>query len=133
MNYEQYYNSLSKPFFAPPSSIFGIVWPFLYIIIAISFGWVLYQIAVKKRWDWKLFLPFIINLIANAFYTPLFFNLQKPLLATIDILIVLGSIIAVMVIMHKRALWVALAQIPYLLWVSFATVLQISILIRNWN
>ena len=131
MNYEQYYNQLSKPFFAPPSNIFGIVWPFLYIGIIISFGWVFYQVLVKKKWSHKLLIPFIINLIVNALYSPLFFNLQKPLLATVDILVVLGSIIYIMYVMKSRAKWVSSAQVPYLLWVSFATVLQISIVIRN--
>ncbi len=133
MNYQQYYNELSKPFFAPPSTIFGIVWPFLYVLITISFGWVLYQIIIKKRWSSKLFIPFGINLIANALYSPLFFNWQKPLLATLDILVVLISIIAIMLLMKSRAKWVMIAQIPYFLWVSFATLLQVSILIKNWN
>ncbi len=131
MNYEQYYNSLAKPFFAPPSSIFGIVWPFLYIGIAISFGWVIYQVLVKKRWQLKLLIPFAVNIVANALYTPLFFNLQLPLIATVDILVVLSSIVVIMYCMWKPAKWVSLAQIPYLVWVSFATLLQIAILIKN--
>jgi len=131
MNYEKYYNSLSKPFFAPPSNIFGIVWPFLYIGIIVSFGYVFYQSLVKNKWTKKLLVPFVINLVANALYTPLFFNLQLPLLATIDILVVLASIVTIMVVMHSRARWVSYAQIPYLLWVSFASILQIAILFKN--
>lgn len=133
MNYQSYYNDLAKPFFAPPSNIFGIVWPVLYLIIIVSFGWVFYQILVKKRWSIKLLLPFLVNIIANALYSPLFFNWRRPLLASIDILVVLASIIAIMVVMRKRALWVSVAQIPYLLWVTFATVLQLSILVKNWS
>lgn len=132
MNSAQYYNSLSKPFFAPSSNIFGIVWPLLYVGIAVSFGYVFLQVLAKKKWGLAVLIPFIINIIANALYSPIFFNLQKPLLATVDILIVLVSIIAIMIVMWNKARWVSLAQIPYLLWVSFATVLQISILIKNW-
>lgn len=131
MDYQRYYNSLDKPFFAPPSDLFGMVWPVLYILIAISFGWVVYQIMVKKRWDLQLLIPFAVNAIANALYTPLFFNLQKPLLATLDIIVVLASIVAIMVVMWQRAKWVSLIQIPYVLWVSFATILQIAIVIKN--
>ena len=131
MDYQQYYNQLAKPFFAPPSNIFGIVWPFLYIGITISFGYVVYQVLVKKRWSVKLLLPFILNVASNALYSPLFFNWRQPTLATIDILVVLASIVTIMILMWKRERWVSYAQIPYLLWVSFATVLQISILIKN--
>lgn len=133
MNYEQYYNSLSKPFFAPPSNIFGIVWPFLYILITISFGWVAYQVLVRKRWSLKLLVPFVLNVVANAIYSPLFFNWRLPFLATVDILVVLGTTAWIMYLMWNRAKWVSLAQIPYLLWVSFATLLQISILMKNWS
>jgi tryptophan-rich sensory protein len=133
MNYEQYYNQLSKPFFAPPSNIFGIVWPFLYVLIIVSFGWVLYQILIKKRWNIRLFIIFGVNIIANALYSPLFFNWQKPLLATLDIFVVLASIVTIMILMRSRAKWVMVAQVPYLLWVGFATILQVSILIKNWN
>jgi tryptophan-rich sensory protein len=132
MDYQQYYNSLAKPFFAPPSNIFGIVWPFLYIIITISFGWVIYQTLIKKRWGKQLLIPFVINLISNALYSSLFFNWQRPLLATFDILVVLTTIIWIICLMWRKARWVSFAQIPYLLWVSFATLLQISILVKNW-
>lgn len=133
MNYQQYYNSLSKPFFAPPSGIFGIVWPFLYIIITISFGWVVYQVLVKKKWPVTILVPFVINVIANALYSPLFFNWRLPFLATVDILLVLASIVWIMTTMWNKAKWVSLVQIPYFLWVSFATALQASILIKNWS
>lgn len=132
MNYQQYYNSLEKPFFAPPSNLFGIVWPLLYAVIAVSFGWVFYQIFFKKKWHPKLAAPFVVNLIANALYTPLFFNWQLPVLATIDILVVWATIIIIMKLMWSRARLVSYAQIPYLLWVSFASILQITILIKNW-
>lgn len=131
MDYEQYYNELAKPFFAPPSNIFGIVWPFLYIGIIVSFGWVFYQVMVKKQWSYKLLIPFVLNLIANALYSPLFFNLRLPMLATLDIFVVLVTILGIMYPMWSKARWVVYAQIPYLLWVSFATVLQIAIVIKN--
>ncbi len=131
MNYESYYTSLALPSWAPPSNLFGIVWPILYVLIAISFSYVFYQVIAKKRWPRVLLVPFIVNLIANALYTPLFFNLQLPLLAAVDILIVLGSIVWIMSVMFRRARWVSVMQVPYLLWVSFATCLQFAILMMN--
>ncbi|OGL22253.1 hypothetical protein A2707_02895 [Candidatus Saccharibacteria bacterium RIFCSPHIGHO2_01_FULL_45_15] len=131
MDYRSYYTSLVLPSWAPPSDIFGIVWPVLYILIAISFGYAVYKISIKKQWRSRLLLPIGINLLANALYTPLFFNLQLPLLATIDIVIVLATIIWIMVVFWPLKRWVSLAQIPYLLWVSFATCLQIAIVLAN--
>lgn len=131
MDYQRYYNSLQKPFFAPPSNIFGIVWPVLYLIIIVSFGWVLYRILAKRVWSFKLGVVFIINLVANALYTPLFFNWRLPFLATLDILVVWITILFIMKLMWNQARWVTYAQIPYVLWVSFATILQISILFKN--
>lgn len=133
MSYEQYYDSLNKPFFAPPNDVFGVIWPILYVIIVISFGWVFFQVLILKRWRVRLLIPFLINIVANALYSPLFFNLQKPLLATLDILVVLGSIIWIILCTWKKAKWVSWAQVPYLLWVGFASILQISILIKNWS
>lgn len=133
MDYQQYYNSLQKPFFAPPSDLFGIVWPFLYVIIIISFSWVAYQILIKRKWNTALLIPFVINVVANALYSPLFFNWKLPLLATVDIIVVLGTIIWIMHTMKNKAAWVSVSQIPYLTWVTFATILQISIVHKNWS
>lgn len=131
MDYQSYYNSLVLPAWAPSGSLFGIVWPFLYILIAISFGYIVYKVIIKKQWRSRLLLPVGINLLSNALYTPLFFNLQQPILATIDILIVLVTIVWIMIVTWPLKKWIALAQIPYLLWVIFATCLQIAILVLN--
>jgi len=132
MNTEQYYHSLSKPFFAPPSGIFGIVWPFLYLLMAISFGYVFYQVLVKKQWSKKLLVPFTLNIISNALYSPLFFTWRLLIPATIDILIVLSTIIWVIVLMNNKKQWVSFFQVPYVIWVAFAAVLQVFVLFMNW-
>lgn len=131
MNTYQDYASLVKPWFAPPSYLFGIVWPFLYLIIAVSFGYV-FWLAIKKQIPWMVVLPFVLNLIFNVAFIPLQFGLNNLLLASIDILLVLGTIIWAMVVIYQYAPLVTYAQIPYLLWVAFATVLQLSITYLNW-
>jgi tryptophan-rich sensory protein len=121
-----WYAQLAKPFFAPPAWVFGPVWTVLYIVIAISFGYVLLQ-TLKRRLPFAVLLPFILNLLFNAAYTPIQFGLRNNLLASVDILLVLGTLVWALWAIRRRARWVALVNIPYLLWVAFATVLQLSI------
>ena len=121
-----WYGQLAKPFFAPPASVFGPVWTVLYIIIAITFGFVLVQ-TLRRRLPSSVLLPFALNLVFNAAYTPIQFGLRNNLLASVDILLVLGTLIWAMRVIWHPARWVALSNIPYLLWVGFATVLQLSI------
>ena len=121
-----WYAQLVKPFFAPPASVFGPVWTVLYVVIAISFGYVLLQ-YLKRRLPLAVLLPFVVNLLANLAYTPIQFGLKNNALASVDIVLVLGSLIWAMVVIWQRARWVALVNLPYLLWVVFATVLQLSI------
>ncbi|MDO9402527.1 MAG: TspO/MBR family protein [Polaromonas sp.] len=125
-----WYAQLAKPFFAPPASVFGPVWTVLYIVIAISFGYVLLQ-TLKGRLPFTTLLPFLLNLIFNAAYTPIQFGLKNNLLASVDILLVLSTLVWLMVAIWNRIRWVALVNIPYLLWVAFATVLQLSITWMN--
>ena len=121
-----WYAQLVKPFFAPPASVFGPVWAVLYVVIAISFGYVLLQ-YLKRRLPLAVLLPFVVNLLANLAYTPIQFGLKNNALASVDIVLVLGSLIWAIVAIWQRARWVALVNLPYLLWVVFATVLQLSI------
>ncbi len=125
------YQQFIRPDWAPPSWLFGPVWSVLYLIIIFTFGYVLY-LGIKKRISRYVLLPFGINILANIAFTPIQFGLQNNLLASIDILIVLFSCVWFMKAIYPHAKWVALANIPYLLWVSFATVLQLTITGLNW-
>ncbi len=129
-NTYSWYSQLVKPTWSPPSWIFGPVWSFLYILIFISFGKVL-VLAVQKKIPLIVVLPFILNLIFNAAFTPLQFGLKNNLLAAIDILLVLGTLIWAMIAIYPHARWISYIQIPYLGWVSFATVLQLTITYLN--
>jgi len=125
-----WYLTLIKPAWAPPSWLFGPVWTFLYILIAISFGKV-FLLVFQKRIPLLVALPFVLNLIFNFSFTYLQFGLKNNLLAAIDILLVLGTLVWAMLAIYPRAKWIAYIQIPYLLWVSFAAVLQLAITYLN--
>lgn len=130
---EQYtwYATLIKPSWAPPSWLFGPVWTVLYAIIFATYGYVFYLV-----WAGKLpkivALPFILNLLFNFAFTPIQFGLRSNLLASLDILLVLGTLVWALIIIYPHVRWVAYANTPYLLWVSFATVLQLTLTYLNW-
>jgi benzodiazapine receptor len=126
-----WYSTLVKPFFSPPAWIFGPVWSVLYVIIAISFGYVLY-LAFKKRIGWCVFLPFGLNLVFNTAFTPLQFGLKNNALAAVDIVLVLATLVWALRVIWRPVRWVALVNLPYLAWVMFATVLQLTITWLNW-
>lgn len=130
MNSYNWYSQLIKPSWAPPSWLFGPVWTFLYILIAISFSSVFYR-AFLGKFSWAVALPFALNLVFNFAFTPLQFGFKNNLLAVVDILFVLGSLAWAMIAIYPHARWVSIIQFPYLLWVSFATALQLTITYLN--
>jgi tryptophan-rich sensory protein len=137
-----WYQNLVKPSWAPPSWIFGPVWTVLYIIIFITFGTVFYK-AFTGRIPWTVALPFALNLVFNFAFTPLQFGLKNNLLAAIDILLVLITLVWALFSIYSFGLklhietgaptyaWIIYANIPYLLWVLFATILQLTITYLN--
>lgn len=127
-----WYQMLIKPSWAPPSWLFGPVWTALYIGIFLSFGAVL-MMAAQKKIAWMVALPFALNLLFNFAFTPLQFGLRNNLLASVDILLVLGTLIWAIRAIYPYAPWVTYAQIPYLLWVTFATCLQLNITYLNFR
>lgn len=125
-----WYQNLIKPDWAPPSWLFGPVWSVLYAIITISFGAVFYKVFTKQI-PWIVALPFALNLLFNFAFTPIQFGLKNNILAFIDIVLVLGTLIWALVSIYPYAKWVTYINIPYLLWVTFATVLQFTITYLN--
>ena len=125
-----WFELLEKPPWAPPAWLFGPVWTLLYILIAVSFGSV-FKLTYQKKIAFFIALPFILNLIFNFAFTPIQFGLKKLVLATIDILLVLFTLIWAMAAIYPYGKWITFFQIPYLLWVSFASALQLTITYLN--
>jgi len=130
MKASDWYQSLIKPSWAPPAWLFGPVWTVLYVFIATSYGYVAYLYFAKKI-SFFVLLPFILNIIFNLIFTPIQFGLRNNLLAGIDILLVLTTLIWALVVIYPYAKWVTFINTPYLLWVCFATVLQLTITFLN--
>ena len=125
-----WYQQLIKPSWAPPSWLFGPVWSVLYVLIFISFGTVFYKVF-KNELPIAILIPFVLNLIFNLSFTYFQFGLKNNYLAAIDVFLVLGTLIWAMVLIYPQIKWVALMNIPYLLWVCFATVLQLTVTFLN--
>jgi tryptophan-rich sensory protein len=133
MNTYNWYSQLIRPTWAPPSWLFGPVWTVLYAIIAVSFGTVFYK-AFTKQIPWIVALPFALNLVFNLIFTPIQFGLKNNLLAAVDILLVVGTLIWALYMIWNNVpqlRWVVYANIPYLLWGTYATCVQLTITFLN--
>ena len=121
INADGWYEELVKSPFNPPGYVFGIVWPILYLLMGI----VSFLAAVKI---WKLF---IIQLALNAAWSWIFFYYQLPIIALLDIalLMLVNAMILNNLKSFSRALF--LLYLPYMLWLCFAAFLNISIIYLN--
>ncbi|WP_407073533.1 TspO/MBR family protein [Rhizobium sp. AQ_MP] len=118
----EWYQSLEKPFFNPPSWLFGPVWTTLYVMIGVA-GARIWQRAPKSAAMQLWFAQVAFNLM----WSPAFFGLQNPELALVVIAGMLATIIAFMVKARPIDGISTLLFVPYLAWVAFASVLNLSI------
>lgn len=130
MKSSEQYRGYRKPSWAPPSWLFAPVWTLLYAIIAVSFGYVGY-LWVSDRIGFMIALPFLFNLVFNAAFTPILFRWRKFFLAAIDVILVLLTLLWALFVIFPIAPWIAYANVPYLLWTTFASVLQITVTAMN--
>lgn len=127
---DQWHKQLAKPSWAPPAWLFGPVWTILYIGIFFTFGAAVNMFA-KSQIAWTVILPFFLNIVFNLAFIPLQFRLRNNNLALLDVFMVLLTLIWALLKIYPFAPWISLINIPYLLWVTFATVLQSSIIWLN--
>ena len=133
MNTYNWYSQLLRPSFAPPSWLFGPVWSVLYAIIAVSFGTVFYKVFTKQI-PWIVALPFALNLLFNLVFIPIQFGLKNNLIASIDILLFLVTLVWALYAIWNFSpdfRWIVYVNIPYLLWGMFATCVQFTITYLN--
>lgn len=123
-----WYAQLAKPAWTPPGWLFGPVWTVLYTMIGLS-GWVAWKRGVK------LLEPAMVTygaqLILNGLWSWLFFGLQRPGAALIEILVLWLAIAATIVLFRRRSIGAALLLFPYLAWVFFASMLNAAIWMLN--
>lgn len=125
-----WYTTLNKPFFNPPNWIFGPMWTLLYAMMGVS---------IALIWDSTLYAPFKKNLyilfsaqvVLNFLWSIFFFGMENPTLALVDILILWVLILLCILKFRPISKLASNLLIPYLLWVSFATLLNIAIVVLN--
>lgn len=125
-----WYTTLNKPTFNPPGWIFGPVWTLLYIIIWVSFYFV-WKVDFKKKNKQAVGI-YSLQLFLNLIWSFLFFWLQNSFASLIEIIILWCAILANMIVFYRIEKMAGLLLLPYLLWVSFATILNYSILVLNF-
>ena len=121
-----WYVGLIKPSFNPPSWVFGPVWTILYLLMGVS----LYLVWIKK-YDKFAFIVFGVQLFLNALWSIIFFGMKLPLFAFIEIILLWIVILVTIIYFYKLNRISAYLLIPYLLWVSFAAVLNFVLFILN--
>lgn len=128
--YQEFYQIIDKPFFAPPEWVFGVAWGIIYPLIAIAFFYFAY-LFFKKKVPSSLFVVFVVNIVANLLFTPIQLGLEPLWPATLDILIILGTLLYLEFRMLRYSRTIFVLLLPYLLWGVFATILQITITLTN--
>ena len=121
------YNSLQKPLLSPPGIVFPIVWTILYTLIGISYGILDSNFLV----DSKTNLIYYLQLFVNALWSIFFFVLKWRFFAFLWIILLLVLVIFIIIKFYNKNKIAGLLQIPYLLWVAFATYLNLSIYLLN--
>ncbi len=121
-----WYAALRKPSFNPPNSVFGPVWTTLFLLMGISV-YLIWRKGVHDRYVRIALLIFIVQLLLNVLWSFLFFGLHNPSSAFVEIIILWLAILATLIAFIKISKPAGILLLPYLLWVSFAVVLNFSL------
>lgn len=125
-----WYAALNKPAFNPPNWIFGPVWTTLFTLMGIA-AYLIWQVGYQYPKVKQALKIFALQLILNSFWSILFFGLQNPLAALIEILVLWATILTTIILFRRLSKVAGWLLIPYLLWVSFAAVLNLAIVVLN--
>ncbi len=125
-----WYATLAKPAFTPPSWLFSPVWITLYALMGIS-AYLVWQKGVNKKKVKAALTIFGIQLLLNALWSIIFFGLKNPLLAFLEITLLLAAIVVTTVKFYSISRMAGMLLLPYILWVAFAAILNLGIVVMN--
>ena len=125
-----WYQTINKPGFNPPDSVFGPVWSTLFLLMGVSL-YIIWSKGLKKKGVKKALGVFGIQLFLNITWSFMFFGLKSPLYGLIEIVVLWAAILYTIILFYKISKTAAYLLIPYILWVSFAAVLNLAIFLLN--
>ncbi len=125
-----WYGTLNRPFFTPPSWLFAPVWTILYVMIAIS-GFLIFKKGIKQKNVKRAMGFFLLQLGLNLIWSPVFFGAHQILLGLVVIVFLWYFIWRTIKLFEKIDKRASYLLYPYFVWVSFATLLNLSFLILN--
>ena len=125
-----WYAELSRPSFTPPDWTFGVVWPILYVMMGISVFMIWNRGLDKRKVKVALGL-FVLQLVLNGLWTPIFFGLHMIALALIEIVLLWIAILLTILVFWRISKAATFFLFPYILWVSFAAILNTALWYLN--
>lgn len=125
-----WYATLAKPSFVPPSWMFSVVWPLLFLFMGIAL-YLVWEKGLEKAEVKKAIVVFSIQLFLNFLWSVLFFGLRSPFYGLVEIVVLWMVILVNIWLFYRVSKTAGLLLVPYILWVSFATVLNYTIWILN--
>ena len=130
-NIATWYAGLNKPPFNPPNAVFPVAWTILYLLMAVA-AWLAWRAPAPDAGSrWRRLVPFFVQLVLNAMWSFAFFGAHNPLLGIIVIGVLLLAILWTIARFWQASAGAAALLLPYLLWVCFAAVLNVSIWLLN--
>ena len=129
-NIDPWYRALEKPIFTPPDSLFPIIWPLLFLLMAVA-AWLVWTKREAYPVANTAIVWYAVQLFFNLAWSFLFFGLQSPAAAFVEILLLLIVILITTWYFQKVDIKAAILMTPYILWVGYATVLNASIVFLN--
>jgi len=129
-----WFPTLVKPWFSPPSWLFGPVWTMLYFLMGLSL-YIIWnskaEILSKQKYKRQFFILFGIQLILNALWSFLFFGLKSPIYGLIDILFLDIVVVMTIIYAYRVSKYAAVLLAPYMAWITFATLLNFEVVLLN--
>jgi len=125
-----WYAALQKPPFTPPNWLFAPAWITLYLLMAIS-AFLVWRTGLENRQTRRALIVFLVQLILNALWSIAFFGLESPVFGLIVIIALWIAILLTIIKFFRISTVAGALMLPYILWVSFAMVLNGSILVLN--
>lgn len=125
-----WYAELSRPSFTPPGWAFGVVWPILYVMMGIS-AFLVWNAGIDKKHVKTALAVFAFHLLLNGLWTPIFFGLHMLLLALVEIILLWLALLITISYFWKISKPAAILLFPYILWLTFAVILNAAFYLLN--